>query len=363
MKLDKSVIAAVIALVAIAAAVSAYYGYDLWQEQQPDTVGEGDFVELYYIGYYENGTVFSSSFTGENISADASFDAADGLTPFRAYMGMQRPSAGAYPKNWTAADLDTLQGARLYDIPGLYDRLVGMKEGDVEVIGPLPPEDAYGYSVRQAADNGTVITGNFTGIPGQHVKIRNASEGNISLECMMEVGQTFTMPYNWFTTSAVQHPLWLWENATEVVAVNETHITTKTTPNKLENLTLVIPSYVGKISYWDNATDVVNLTDTSVTLALNPEVGDSTSIAGQVLTVENISGDTINVSISSGNGQKRYTELNRTLPPFNLTVSLPRVITGMPRQYIEGALTDAGYSFSDMAGTTVSFKVKIRRVL
>lgn len=61
MKLEKSVIVAIIALVLLAGAASGYYGYEIWKEHQPLKVEKGDFVEFYYIGYFENGSIFDSS--------------------------------------------------------------------------------------------------------------------------------------------------------------------------------------------------------------------------------------------------------------------------------------------------------------
>jgi len=354
MKIERSVLMAIVALVAIAAAASGYYGYEVWKEQQPTTVGEGDFVELYYIGYYENETVFASSFTGD-VSPNSSFDNTDELTSLKAYMGRQRPSADKYPANWSAGDLGSIRGARVYDLEGLYDGLMDMEEGDVAVIGPLSPGQAYGRPVEEAVDNQTLIRSNFTGIPHQQIIIQNLTDYNATLEWMPETGATFTMPMYW-GQSPVEHPYWIWTNASTVVSYNETHAAVKTTPNVLHNLT--IPPF------WENVTEVVNLTNTSVTLAFEPEVGDSFSYYGQTLVVENVTETTINVSYTSGN-QTQYTEINKTLPwmEFNLTTHLPRVFPNIPQDYIKSDLLRAGYSFSEMAGKTVYFKIKILQVL
>lgn len=355
MKLERSVIAAIIALVAIATAASAYYGYEVWQEQQPATVGEGDFVELYYIGYYENETVFSSSFTADNVSADASFDNADELTPLRAYLGKKRPSANEYPQNWSASDLGTIQGARLYDLPGLSDGLLGMTEGDETVIGPIPPEEAYGHPVEEAVENETLIQSNFTGIPHQQIVLSNLTEYNVTVTWMPQEGGTFTLPMYW-GQSPLENPYWIWKNASTVVSYNDTHAAVKTTPTKLHNLT--IPPF------WENATEVVALNNTTVTLAFEPEVGDSFSYYGQEVVVENVTEDTINISVSYGN-QTQYTEMNKTMPwmQFNLTTHLPRVFPNTPQDYIKSDVLRAGYSFSNMAGKTIYFKVKVLQVL
>jgi len=355
MKLDKPVIAAIVALVAIAAAASGYYGYELWKEQQPDTICEGDFVEFYYIGYYENETVFASSFTADNVSANASFDSGDELTSLKAYLGKQKPAASKYPANWSAADLGTVMGARVYDLPGLYNGLMDMEEGDVAVIGPIPPGEAYGRSVQEAVDNQTLIRSNFTGIPHQQIVLSNLTEYNVTVTWMPEEDATFTMPMYWGQTP-VENPYWIWKNASAVVSYNDTHAAVKTTPNMLHNLT--IPPF------WENATEVVGVNDTSVTLAFEPEVGDSFSYYGQTVVVENVTETTINISVSYGN-QTQYTEMNKTLPwmQFNLTTHLPRVFENTPQDYIKSDVLRAGYTFSGMAGKTVYFKVKILQVL
>ena len=353
MKLDRTVIVAIIALVTIAAAASGYYGYEVWKEQQPNKIGEGDFVELYYIGYYENETVFASSFTG-NVTPNASFDNGN-LTSLKAYMGKQKPAASKYPTNWSTGSLGTVQGARVYDLPGLHDALAGLKEGDEVLIGPLSPEQAYGKPVAAAVEDQTLIRSNFTGIPYQHIVIDNLTEYNITVTWMPEEGATFTMPMYWGETP-VENPYWIWKNASAVVSYNDTHAAVKTTPNVLHNLT--IPPF------WENATEVVTLNDTSVTLSFEPEVGDSFSYYGQDVIVENVTETTLNISVSYGN-QTQYTEMNKTMPwmQFNLTTYLPRIFENIPQDYIKSDVLRAGYSFSNMAGKTVYFKVKILQVL
>ncbi|MEM2583660.1 MAG: right-handed parallel beta-helix repeat-containing protein, partial [Candidatus Thermoplasmatota archaeon] len=65
-------------------------------------LNEGDFAEIYYIGYFENGTVFASSFN-TNVSYNTPFDEKNyNLTPLRIYMG-NFPEK--YPEGWSYVSL------------------------------------------------------------------------------------------------------------------------------------------------------------------------------------------------------------------------------------------------------------------
>ena len=76
----KEVMKGIAALVAIIAITGGIYAYELLSM---NILREGDFAEIYYIGYFENGTVFASSFE-ENISYDTPFDSKNyNLTPLK----------------------------------------------------------------------------------------------------------------------------------------------------------------------------------------------------------------------------------------------------------------------------------------
>ena len=61
MKMDKSVAVALIVLVALAGISTGLYVSDILEDMKEPVVNKNDFVEVYYLGYLANGTVFDSS--------------------------------------------------------------------------------------------------------------------------------------------------------------------------------------------------------------------------------------------------------------------------------------------------------------
>jgi FKBP-type peptidyl-prolyl cis-trans isomerase 2 len=341
MKLDKTVLLAIGILVAIAAATSAYYGYDIWQESRPLEIGEDDFVEMYYIGYYENETIFASSFNETvNITIDTPFTSNDNLTALKAYLGADSPVR--YPAGWTSSSLGRIAGTKVGDIPGLRDALLGLGEGDEKTIGPLPPEEAFGLPVKE----NITFTSDFAGV-SQEFKILNISDSNLSLQWVPELGMPFTLPMFW-GEEPIENPYWIWENATEVIDMNETRATILTTPNVLDNLTLY--------PFWEEVSNA-SFNETTIWVTTTPEIGNNFTYYGATYTVEDVTETTINISITYGN-ETYYQDVNRTYS-FNRTMTLDRMFEGILQDYIQQDLLAAGYSIGEMAGETVSFRVKI----
>lgn len=337
MKLEKPVILAMAVLVAVAASASGYYGYEIWKEKQPPKVEEGDFAEIYYIGYLENGSIFDSSFGDENITESTPFDEGNySLTPLKVYVGDGAPSS--YPEGWTAGNYNVVEG--------LWEGMLGMGEGDERTL-VIPPEKAYGMPVEE----GITFLTNFTGVPMKFMVTGvNMTNVTLDLKWMPEIGKNFTMPMYWYG-SYLPYPYWVWENATEVVSFNETNATIKTTPNKLDNLTLY--------PFWENKT-TASFNNTTISLITTPDIGSNFSYYGYTYTVENVTENSINISITYGN-KTYYQEVNKTLS-FNRTLSITRVFDSIPGDYLKKDLNSDGYSFDKLAGKTLHYKIKVLHI-
>jgi len=336
MKLEKSVVMAIVALVAIVATASAYYEYDQWLEKQPLEVKKGDFVEAYYIGYLENGSVFASSFN-ENVTKDTPFnESMYNLTVLKVYIGDGIPKK--YPEGWGAG--------RYSVIEGLWKGLLGMKEGEERIVGPIPPEKAYGKKVEP----GIEFTTKAITKTEENFIITGVNNSSISLKWLPEVGEKFTFMPSFWGMDPNANPHWFWENATEVISFNDTDVVVKTTPDKTENLTLY--------PFWENKTKAI-VNDATITLITTPEVGSNFTYFYYIVTVENVTKDKINISFTSGN-KTIYQEMNRTIT-FNRTVEIPRVIS-VPKGYLTNDLENLGYSFDKLAGKTLYYRVKILKI-
>jgi len=337
----------VVALIVIVAVAGGIYAYDLWKESQPLSLQKGDFAELYYIGYFENHTVFSSSFVGENISWNTPFDEKNyTLVPLKIYMGKGIPTK--YPKGWSYSDIGTIENVKVPDIPGLYKALLGMKEGKEKVI-ELNASQAFGKKVIPGTRFNTSVIFDF---PAEF-EIIAIHNDTVDLKWLPEIGEKFTMPHFWYGTP-INNPYWLWENATEVISYNDTHVELRTTPNKLHGITLY--------PWWENDSEV-GYNDTKIWITTTPPLGNFTiqwgtyEIAGKVL---NITKDKIKVSLKYGENES-IQEVNRT-EIFNRSIELPRIFKKYPQLYIEDDLKKLGYTFHELAGKKVIFRIKLLKI-
>lgn len=345
MKLEKSVVAAIVVLVALAAMASGYYGYEKWLETQPSKLEKKDFAEIYYIGYFENGSVFASSFQG-NATKDTSFDEdVYNLTPLKLYFEEGFPTE--YPEGWGYGDLGAILGWRIDEIEGLYEGMRGMKEDEEKVIGPLPPEKGFGRAVVENLE----FTTNILTETEETFIVRNITEAGVNVTWVPEVGKKFTLLSSW-GVDIIEHPHSLWENATEVISFNDTHAKVRTTPDETEKLTLY--------PFWENKTEAI-VNETAISLTTTPDVGfNFTGPYGERYTVEYVTEDTINISILYGN-QTFYSDINRTIT-FNRTVELSRLFNNIPWGYLEDDFEELGYSFHELAGNTLYYRVKVLHI-
>lgn len=335
-----------IAVLGIIVVVSGIiYGYELWKESQPLVLREKDFGEMYYIGYFENKSVFSSSFI-TNASYDTPFNKND-CTPLKFYMGRELPSK--YPDGWGYSTLGRIEGWRVAHIKGLYTALKGMKEGEEKII-ELDAKDAFGMK----PENGTLF--NTSSILGFNTtfEIVSITENNVDIRWKCKIGDIITMPQFWYNIP-VNYPYWLWENATEVVSFNETHVVLKTTPDKLENITLY--------PWWENMS-TVRYDDEKIWITTSPLPNSTFQIStpfgyidGKVI---NVTEDKIKVVYYMGNASQQV-ELNRT-EVFNRTIELPIIFRDISKAYLDMDLRRSGYSFHRLAGKKVIFRIKLIEV-
>ncbi|MCD6473875.1 MAG: FKBP-type peptidyl-prolyl cis-trans isomerase [Thermoplasmata archaeon] len=339
----------IIALLIIVGVAGGMYAYDMWKESQPLYLQKGDFAELYYIGYFDNGTVFASSFVGENVSYDTPFDEKNyTLEALKVYMGNDIPKE--YPEGWSYSDIGTIKRMKIPEIKGLYKALLGMKEGEKKII-KLNASDAFGRKVVEGIKFNTSVLFGFKA-EFEIIAIDSENE-SVDLKWIPKIGQRFTMPQYWYI-QPITEPYWLWKNATEVVSFNETNVTLKVTPNELHNIT-VFP-------WWENASSV-GYNDSKIWITTTPPLGNFTiywgnyEIPGKVL---NVTEDKITVWLKYGENETTQ-EINRT-EYFDRVITLPRIFKNFPQLYIQDDLNEIGYSFHELAGKDVTFRVKLLKI-
>ncbi|KAA0000772.1 MAG: FKBP-type peptidyl-prolyl cis-trans isomerase [Thermoplasmata archaeon] len=329
----KEITKGIIALAIIVVVSGAIYGYEIIEESYLE---EGDFAEIYYIGYFENGSVFASSFE-ENVSYDTPFNPKlYNLTPLKIYFGENVPTN--FPDDWSYGDIGDIKGSKLPEIKGLYEEMKGMKKGEEKII-ELPPEKAYGKKVEV----GTVFRSNilFYGFFNQTLKIINMTNDSVDLQWEVEVNDTLTLfPF--------------WENASVVTKINETKawITTTPPPDKLN---------VTYYSFWPNATRV-EWNESIIKFIHSPEIGTTFYDYGVEYEVSNITEDKIICTPVEGGSNKTYDRVDTV----NRTVEIDRIYSSFPLGYFsflfDNDLRNAGYSFHELAGKKVIFRVKLLRI-
>lgn len=332
-----------IALVVIIGVTVGIYAYETMEKRILKT---GDFAEIYYIGYFENGTVFSSSFQ-DNVTFDTPFNSKKyNLTPLKIYFGEGFPDK--YPEGWEYSDIGSIENMRIYEIEGLYEEMKGMKKGDEKIV-ELPPDEAFGMKV----ENGTVFNTSMIFGYNERFEIVNIKGVTVDLKWLCEEGKIITFPQYWYNLP-VQQPYWLWENATEVVSFNETDVVLKTTPNQLDNITL--------FPWWEGASNA-SYNDTKIYITTTPPLGNFTiSYWGGYVTgkVVEVTEDKIKIEYTAGN-QTIEDEINRTMV-FNRTIEMPIIFKDIQKISIEDELRENGYSFHELAGKNVIFRVKLLKI-
>lgn len=329
------------------------------------TVAEGDCADVNYIGRFaSNNTVFDKSY---NDTANKT-----GGIPLKVFISYNKTATP--PKSGYTAGM----------IEGFMDGIIGMKEGQTKIIGPIPPEKAYGAN---KFDVGAIFTSQYLAFGmNQTVVVTNYTSENLTVKWIqMENLGNFTMPQlvinNLQSTNETEMvvyppPYYIWENTTTITNITDTTVTVRTTPTKSTNLSKEVKDvrYGEKqMLIFPNAT-TASWNDTSITVKCSPVVGQNYTFqtpgySGTVnitIHVNSIIGDLINVTITNDQSpEPSYLEIYKILT-FNRTFTLPRIYKDIPAMYISyfygEDIQKAGYSLEPLAGESLIFEVTVEKV-
>jgi FKBP-type peptidyl-prolyl cis-trans isomerase 2 len=324
----------------------------------------GDCADVNYIGRYaSNNTIFDTTYDDPVNKT--------GGAPLKIFVNLDKNVTS--PKDGYSSDM----------IKGFIEGLIGMREGQTKIIGPISPEDAYGkkfgvgaiFSSKYFAFdlNQTVIVTNYTATAFSAKWIEMNNWGN------------FTMPnliirnlssYNESEMVIYPPPYYIWENSTSIINIADTNVTVRTTPTKSTNLSSEITDIRDgekQMLIFPNATNA-SWTDTTITVISSPIVGQNYTIQIQgypgminvTIHINSIIGDIINVTITNDqNPTPTYLEVYRILT-FNRTYSLPRLYKDIPSMYMfyfyQKDIEKAGYSFHPLAGETLIYEVTVEKL-
>jgi hypothetical protein len=274
----------------------------------------GDCVDVHYIGRYaSNNSVFDSSY--EDVVNKT------GGCPLQVFVTLNNSETSPKP-GYTPI------------IMGLAEGLIGLRVGNEYVIGPIPPEKAYGAKKLGIGD--TFNTSNLALEMNQTVQVIALTNEYISLRWIdMENFGKFTMPTMILKNLSsmdqsemiiIPPPYYVWENSMEIINITDETVKVKNTPTASENLSETIkPIQYGITDIFFIFPDATTATwnETTITITSSPEIGASYQysqdtgmgyVMNMTFTIESIVNDTINISvIYEESDEKIYQEVNSTL--------------------------------------------------
>jgi hypothetical protein len=322
----------------------------------PPLIAIGDCADVNYIeSYASNNTIFNSS----------------GGTPLKIFVSYNKSVTSPKP------------GYTSEVIEGLTEGLIGMEEGQTKIIGPIPPEKAYGKKLTV----GSIFTTQYTAFGmNQTVEVTKYTSEYLSLKWIgMENLGTFTMPQlivnnlqssNETEMTIYPPPYYIWENATSIISIADNGVTVRTTPTRSTSLSDVVKDvrYGEKqMLIFPNAT-TASWDDNTITVVCEPVIGQNYQFQTQGYTgmidvtvhINNIIGDKINVTITNDqSSEPTYLDVYKILT-FSRNYVMSREYNNIPPSYISyfyaQDIENAGYSTGPLAGESITFVVTIEKI-
>ena len=324
----------------------------------------GDCADVNYIGRYaSNNTIFNTSYQYPQ-------DKSGGI-PLKIFVSYNKSATS--PKSGYSASM----------IEGFMEGLIGMKDGVTKIIGPIPPEKAYGVKFGVGA---IFISQYFAFGMDQTVEVTSYTSEKFSVKWIqMENLGNFTMPQlvinNLQSTKETEMviyppPYYIWENATSIISITDNSVIVRTTPTKSTDLSDTVKDvrYGEKqMLIFPNVT-TASWDDNTITIVCKPLVGQNytfqtsgyTGMINITIHINSIIGDKINVTITNDqSSEPTYLDVYKVLT-FDRTYILPRYYKNIPATYISyyygEDIKKAGYSNHPLAGESVTFEVTVEKI-
>ena len=353
------------------------YSEEIFDNLFPEekTIEFGDCADVNYIGKFENGTVFDTSY--EDVANESGIYIENReYEPLKIFVTMNKSEAPPtdYP----------LYSSGIID--GFLEGLIGLKEGETATIGPIPPEKAYGVTPKV----GDVIDLSALGGGDVSLKILEINE-NLPMpsEFISYLGEGITTIYvvrdeshyigEIIDTYVDDENIAHWESATVVTKINETLLWRYTTPieGKYENLTWVdtnlVESY--QITYPTDASAISSINESTFIVTISPAINETISFYdaensyGLFYIIETVTDDKIVTYLEDGSSVENRTirEFDRSLTvqrneTVTITYSFPSGYLEMLLEYLRSADSSIIYSTGDMADKILYFEVEIVEV-
>ncbi len=276
MRLEKTGIYALVALILITVTVASLYAFRGNIESlftPPKVVEIGDCVDVdYIVRYASNGTIIDTSY--ESVAKENGiYRENKTYKPLKIYVSL---NATSFPP----------KGYEEYSsafIRGVMEALIGMKEGEEKTV-TVPPEKAYGIKPK---------IGDIINISGTNFKLIKIKEN-------ATMPESFTAMYGNGTTTIyvlriegleVGRPLpdyldpyaTFWPNSSIITKINETKVWVYITPSTKvgENFTLSLYDQTNKTIIWfpSNSSRIINMTHDTIRILIAPSINESVTFS------------------------------------------------------------------------------------
>jgi FKBP-type peptidyl-prolyl cis-trans isomerase 2 len=330
-------------------------------EPSNENIEFGDNVDLNYIGRYaSNNSIFDSSYN-DTINKT-------GGNALKVFVTLNN------------SEVSPLSGYNTV-IEGFAEGLIGLKENESKIIGPIPPEKAYG--IKPIIGDILDLT-DLIGVT-QIYKIVNIIENAEMPEELIPyfgTGNTnlYVLKEDWHYVGEILNitSIYLsWEDSSVVTKINDTKLWMYTTPTndvgEYFTWKYLDMNTGSEITFPEDTSVITEMDDDVIIISHQPEINSiiNVSYGGfyyMDYIIENISENIINASYtdpSSGDIQYMNFDKNQEIvrnETQNITMEIPEEYLEIILEQLRMSLDDFNLSLSNLAGESLIFEVEIIKI-
>lgn len=326
-----------------------------------ETIEFGDNVDLNYIGRYaSNNSIFDSSYN-DTINKT-------GGSPLKVFVTLNN------------SEVSPLSGYNNV-IEGFAEGLIGLKENESKIIGPIPPEKAYG--IKPVIGDILDLT-DLIGVTQIYKIVNIIKNAEMPEELIPYFGMDNTNLYvlkeDWHYVGEVLNitSIYLsWEDSSVVTKINDTKLWMYTTPTndvgEYFTWKYLDMNTGSEITFPEGTSVITEMDDDNIIISHQPEINSiiNVSYGGfyyMDYIIENISENIINASYtdpSSGDIQYMNFDKNQDIirnETQNITMEIPEEYLEIILEQLRMSLDDFDLSLGNLAGESLIFEVEIIKI-
>ncbi|MFE3845271.1 hypothetical protein ACFL1L_00220 [Thermoplasmatota archaeon] len=332
-------------------------------EHSNDIIEYGDNVDLHYIGRYaSNNSIFDSSYNDTTTMT--------GGSPLKVFVTLNN------------SEISSMSGyTKVIEGEGFTEGLIGLKENESKIIGPILPEKGYGINpvVGDILDLTDLI-----GVTQIYEIVNIKENAEMPEELIPYFGMDNTNLYvlkeDWHFIGEVLDitSIYLsWGNSSIVTKINDTKLWMYTTPTNefgeyftWRYLDIISGS---EITFPESTSIITDMDKDSIIVSNEPELNSiiNVSYGGFYFmdyVIQNITEDTINASFSDpSTGDVQYMNFEKQQVIMrnetqNITMDIPEEYLEIILQQLRVSLDNFDLSLDKLAGESLIFEVEIIKI-